>query len=129
MRKLVFVKCENGGADQLCDNRADQMGGNRAADQRLCFRYRDRTSHLPTKPLATFCGCTARFELDPEDSFSRGCGSYISYKCLLFYSLSRLFHLYRDEPMGRWGETGVPRENHLTHPQAELGLSHMWISV
>ena len=28
--------------------------------------------------------------------------------------------------MSRWGETGVPRENHLTHPQAELGLSHMW---
>ena len=40
-------------------------------------------------------------------------------------SLSRLFHSYRDEPIGRWGETGVPRENHLTHPQAELGLSHM----
>ena len=28
--------------------------------------------------------------------------------------------------MGRWGETGVPLENHLTHPQAELGLSQMW---
>ena len=28
--------------------------------------------------------------------------------------------------MGRWGETGVPRENHLTQPQAEFGLSHMW---
>ena len=41
-------------------------------------------------------------------------------------SLSRLFHSYRDEPIGRWGETGVPRENHQTHPQAELGLSHMW---
>ena len=41
-------------------------------------------------------------------------------------SLSRLFHSYRDEPIGRWGETGVPRENHLIHPQAELGLSHMW---
>ena len=41
-------------------------------------------------------------------------------------SLSRLFHSYRDEPIDRWGETGVPRENHLTHPQAELGLSHMW---
>ena len=41
-------------------------------------------------------------------------------------SLSRLFHSYRDEPIGRWGETGVPRENQLTHPQAELGLSHMW---
>ena len=39
---------------------------------------------------------------------------------------SRLFHSYRDEPIGRWGETGVPRENHLTHLQAELGLSHMW---
>ena len=41
-------------------------------------------------------------------------------------SLSRLFHSYRDEPINRWGETGVPRENHLTHPQAELDLSHMW---
>ena len=40
-------------------------------------------------------------------------------------SLSRLFHSYRYEPIGSWGETGVPRENHLTHPQAELGLSHM----
>ena len=29
--------------------------------------------------------------------------------------------------MGRWGETGVPRENHLTHPQAELGLSHIFL--
>ena len=26
--------------------------------------------------------------------------------------------------MGRWSETGISRENHLTHPQ--LGLSHMW---
>ena len=26
----------------------------------------------------------------------------------------------------RWVETKVPRENHLTHLQAELGLSHMW---
>ena len=41
-------------------------------------------------------------------------------------SLSRLFHSYREEPIGRRGETGVPRENHLTHPQAEHGLSHMW---
>ena len=28
--------------------------------------------------------------------------------------------------IGRCGKTGVPWENHLTHPQAELGLSHMW---
>ena len=40
-------------------------------------------------------------------------------------SLSRLFYSYRDESIGSWGETGVPWENHLTHPQAELGLSHM----
>ena len=41
-------------------------------------------------------------------------------------SLSRLFHSYRDDPIGRWGETGVPRENHMTHTQAEHGLSDMW---
>ena len=47
--------------------------------------------------------------------------------CLFkFTSLSILFHLYRDEPIGRWGENITPQENHLTHPQAELGLSHMW---
>ena len=44
-----------------------------------------------------------------------------SLKCL-----SRLFHSYKDESIGSWGETAVPRENHLTHPQAEHGLSHMW---
>ena len=36
------------------------------------------------------------------------------------------YFTHRDEPIDRWGETGVPRENHLTHPQAELGLSHTW---
>ena len=42
-----------------------------------------------------------------------------------FMSLSRLFHSYRDRPIVRWAEKIVPQENHLTHPQAELGLSHM----
>ena len=42
-----------------------------------------------------------------------------------FTSLSRLFHSYRDEPIVRWGEKVVPQKNHLTHPQAELGLSYM----
>ena len=42
-----------------------------------------------------------------------------------FTSLSRLFHSYRDEPIGRWSERIVPRKKHLTNPQAELGLSHM----
>ena len=40
--------------------------------QRLCFCYIDSTKF---KPLATFCGCTARFVSDlvgnPEDRFSR----------------------------------------------------------
>ena len=36
------------------------------------------------------------------------------------------YFTHRDEPIDRWGETGVLRENHLTHPQAELVLSHMW---
>ena len=27
---------------------------------------------------------------------------------------------------GKWGETGDPREKPPDHPQAELGLSHMW---
>ena len=35
VRKLDFCLCENKGADQL--------RGNREADQRLCFRYRDST--------------------------------------------------------------------------------------
>ena len=36
--KTGFCICENNGADQL--------SGNREADQRLCFRYMDSTIHL-----------------------------------------------------------------------------------
>ena len=35
MRILSFCICEN--------KNADQLRGNREADQRLCFRYKDRT--------------------------------------------------------------------------------------
>ena len=38
MRNPAFCICENKDADQL--------RGNREADQRLCFRYIDRTIHL-----------------------------------------------------------------------------------
>ena len=57
-------------------------------------------------------------------------GTCIKYIYFLFSltSLSSLFHSYRDEPIGRRGETGVHMENHLTHPQAELGLSHMYVA-
>ena len=57
------------------------MGNQRrsAADQRLCFRYTDRTILLLPKSenlkhLAIFCGCTAQFVTDlvgnHEDRFS-----------------------------------------------------------
>ena len=71
VRKPVFCICENKDADQL--------RGNREADQRLCFRYIDRSIPLLPKirnfkPLSIFCGCTARFVSDlvgnPEDRFS-----------------------------------------------------------
>ena len=71
MRKPAFCICENKDADQL--------RGNREADQRLCFRYMDSTIPLLPKfirnfkPLAIFSDCTARFLSDlvgyPEDWF------------------------------------------------------------
>ena len=42
MRKPAFCMCENKDADQL--------RGNREADQRLCFRYTDST--IPLLPIA-----------------------------------------------------------------------------
>ena len=72
VRKPVFCICENKDADQL--------SGNREADQRVCFRYTDSTIPLLSKSeifklLAIFCGCTAWFvsELveNPEYWFSQ----------------------------------------------------------
>ena len=68
MRKPAFCICENKDADQL--------RGNRKADQCLCFHYMDSANPLlPNfKPLAIFSDCTARFVSDlvgnPEDRFS-----------------------------------------------------------
>ena len=71
VRKPAFSICENKDADQL--------RGNREADQRLCFRYMDSTILLLFKseissPPAIFCCCTARFVWDlvgnTEDRFS-----------------------------------------------------------
>ena len=67
LRKPDFCICENKDADQL--------RGNREADQRLCFRYTDSTIPLLSKLLVIFCSCTARFMSDlvenPEDRFSQ----------------------------------------------------------
>ena len=70
MRNPAFCICENKDADQL--------RGDREADQRLCFRCTDTTILLLSKPdfklLVIFCGCTDRFVSDlvgnPEDLFS-----------------------------------------------------------
>ena len=71
MRKPFFCICENKDADQL--------RGNREADQRLCFRHTDSAIPLLSefqnfKPLAIFSDCTARFVSDlvgnHEDRFS-----------------------------------------------------------
>ena len=61
MRKPTFCICENKDADQL--------RGNREADQGLCFRYTNSTIPLLSKseifkPLAIFCSCTAWFVSD-----------------------------------------------------------------
>ena len=66
MRKPAFCICENKDADQL--------RGNREADQRLCFRHIASTIPLLPKSSSHLCDCTARFLLDlvgnPEDRFS-----------------------------------------------------------
>ena len=64
MRKPDFCICENKDADQLC--------GNREADQRLCFRYSDST--IPKLPKSEILWLYSRFVSDlvgnPEDRFS-----------------------------------------------------------
>ena len=64
--KTVFCICEN--------KEADQLRGNREADQRLCFRYTDRTIPLLPKSEISSCGCSAWFVSDlvgnPEGRFS-----------------------------------------------------------
>ena len=63
MRKSAFCICKNKGADQL--------HGNRAADQRPCFPYMGIKTLLLSKSkisrlssISIFCSCTAKFALD-----------------------------------------------------------------
>ena len=66
MRKPAFCICES--------KDADQVGGNREADQRLCFRYIASTIPVLPKYQISNLDCTARFVSDqiknPEDRFS-----------------------------------------------------------
>ena len=82
MRKPAFCICENKDADQL--------RGNREADQRLCFRYTDSAipllpkSEISIKPLAIFCDSTARFVSylvgNPEDRFFHNEAQFIYHR-------------------------------------------------
>ena len=90
------------------------------ADLRLCFR-------ICKKPVFSWRG--SNHHLLAFRAWYKYPNSTPIFSFFFWFSLtclSRLFHSYRDKLIGRWGETGVPLENHLTHPQAELGLSHMW---
>ena len=66
MIKPVFCICENKDADQL--------HGNCAAAQPLCFCYINSTIPLLLKSKTIFCGCIARYVSDlvgnPKDRFS-----------------------------------------------------------
>ena len=71
MRKPAFCICENKDADQL--------RGNREADQRLCFRYMDSTilllpkskiSCLYSSSVAVQPGFVSDLVGNPEDRFS-----------------------------------------------------------
>ena len=72
MRKLAFCICENKDADQL--------RGNREADQRLCFRYIDSTipllpiyeiSSLQPSSVAIQPGLCRDLVGNPKDRFSQ----------------------------------------------------------
>ena len=67
MRKPAFCICENKDADQL--------RGNRKADQRLCFRYIDSTIPLLSKSeiSSLYSSSVAVSDLiaNPEDRFSQ----------------------------------------------------------
>ena len=72
MRKPAFCICENKGADQLC--------GNRTADQRLCFCYvsslipllpKSKISSLMPSSVVVQPGLCRTWSETPEDRFSR----------------------------------------------------------
>ena len=69
MRKFAICICKTKGVDQL--------RGNHAADQRLCFGYVDfnnpSTSLIRNfMPLAIFCGCTTWFVSDRSETPKTG---------------------------------------------------------
>ena len=116
MRKPTFCICENKDADQL--------RGNREADQRLCFRYTD--SAIPPlskseifKSLAIFCGCAAWFVSDQVGNQNVG---FLMTRLNYFHILGA-FHPADGSPKSAssdaefpaWG-TGYASSQHTWHP-------------
>ena len=73
----------------ICENKdADQLRGNREADQRLCFRYTDSTlPHLPKSEISSFYPASVTVQPDLCRTCSETTllvfplgGSYISIK-------------------------------------------------
>ena len=78
---------------------ADQLRGNREADQRLCFRYTDSTFPPLLKPkifkiLGFFCDCTGWFVLDLVGIPN----CWFSHAQAHMYGIFFLFH-YENLPM------------------------------
>ena len=86
VRKLAFCIRKNKDADQL--------HGNREADQRLYFPYLKSTIPLLPKSEAIFCGCTARFVSDLVGMFSRVTAHIRMDSLLFFYLLSLCADLF-----------------------------------
>ena len=64
---------------------ADQLRGNREADQRLCFRYSDSTIPLLLKSeISSLCACAAGFVLDLFENHIVG----FPTRRLIYYILS-----------------------------------------
>ena len=62
---------------------SDQLHGNLAADQGLCFHYIDHTIHLFPKPLAISCGCKIGPGRKPQRQVFSRQGSYAVWSKLV----------------------------------------------
>ena len=107
---------------------ADQLRSNCEADQRLCFRYSDSTIPL----LLKFQASSSFLWLYRSRSFFFFFFFFFVF-CFFFFLFNSVLRPFQDyfslyetgqSIGGRKREN--PEKNHLAHPQAELGLSHMW---
>ena len=107
MKKPAFCTCK--------DKDADQLRVNHAADQGLCFCHIINTNYNPStfqignfKPLAIFCGCTARFVSDlvgnPEDRLSHDIAQNV-FQDHKEYSSWEFSHAGPHEEGSEWDQT------------------------